>query len=641
MGWVRTYDQNYYQVEFYWAITAQNVVSNNSTIRINGSRVRSTNSAYSFYNNTGSANTHFGISANGVQTLTGANYFNTGTVSTSWREYWFTGSTRTVTHDSAGNASVVFHHAFSSGATAYYAPNFGWRNSSQGLTKIDRGAPGLSLSTSSLANTSATIRLAVTGAATDQIRYRRSSSEAWTTISRAVAAGATTLVTVSGLSPRTSYTLSFQVRRTYNQVWSAAPGIMITTDADAPSGVTVSSITPSINSVSFVAKATAGTNNAINGYAYAVNTSTTVPSAFTTYSTTTSYTKTGLVANTQYYLFIRARAVNGKVTTSSAIAFKTLPTLPVAGTVTLVTSTNTTLAIRASGQSAQAGIRNIVYKLHSNTGTLLQTSPAVTASPYNYTFTGLTAYTNYRITLTITDTLGRVATSTYVVYRTLSVITNNVLTVEGYGQTSIKVSNSATSQSGIKEYAYSKDAGSTYVTNGKLSTYEFLNLSPYTSYNLRVRVTDNDNVVSYSGIVAQRTLPLSPEITSIDVVLHKVKDLSFQINIKPNIVGSEIDYYQYHFYDSEGDTDIYNTSRSSLLEFHNLRSSREYYLEVYAVDIFGQSSKAAYSNVKTKAGKWLKVSTDGSTYELVNVYLIFEDGSHYLVDKESVNLKET
>lgn len=176
-----------------------------------------------------------------LKSLGGAvNYYSTGptTVTINGEQVYYKGRTGwstesfpaakgtvsgtiTVSHNSNGAKSVAV--GFS---TAIYTSAVTEHGGTMTLTTIDRNAPTVSLSTSSV-TASSVIITATSSATADDFDYSLDNGATWKGLS--TTAGTTATKTITGLSPNTSYTIKVRARRQYNQIWGTSSAKTIKT----------------------------------------------------------------------------------------------------------------------------------------------------------------------------------------------------------------------------------------------------------------------------------------------------------------------------------------------------------------------------------------------------------------------------
>lgn len=195
------YDGRYLQLDISESV---NVVGNSSTLSWT-------------LTSTGGASTYYTIDTTTV-TINGT------TVYSKSRTYWddrvfpakkgSVSGTITVAHDSNGSKTIAV--GFSTRVYIYGSQEYG---GSMTLTTIDRSAPTVTFSTSNV--TANGFKISATSSATADIwQYSTNGGSSWTQFSTTASTSAS--VTLSSLSPNTSYTVRVRARRQYNHVYGTS-----------------------------------------------------------------------------------------------------------------------------------------------------------------------------------------------------------------------------------------------------------------------------------------------------------------------------------------------------------------------------------------------------------------------------------
>jgi hypothetical protein len=211
----------------------------------------------------------------------------------------------------AGTATtaVTFNATALNAATTYYlhvravcgGTNFStWSNYAFTTTTTPCNAP-MSITATAITGTTASIAWT---AATGAIGYEYSSGTSATPPSGAGTATNTTTASLTALTPNTTYYVHVRTKCTATNfsTWTTYSFTTptVTAGCSAPSAVTITGI--GTTGVQFTWPAVSGSVS----YEYAVTNSTAAPSSVTNVTTTT-VNKTGLVANTVYYIHLRSR----------------------------------------------------------------------------------------------------------------------------------------------------------------------------------------------------------------------------------------------------------------------------------------------------------------------------------------------
>ena len=196
-----SYDGRYLQLDITESV---NVINNTSTLTWT-------------LTSTGGSSTYYTIDATTV-TINGTQVYYKAR--TAWDSKVFpakkgsTSGTITVAHNSDGKKTITV--GFSTRVYIYGPQEYG---GSMTLTSIDRNAPTVTFSTSNI--TANGFKISASSSATADIwQYSVNGGSTWTQFS--TTAGTSASVTLSSLSPNTSYTVKVRVRRQYNQVYGTS-----------------------------------------------------------------------------------------------------------------------------------------------------------------------------------------------------------------------------------------------------------------------------------------------------------------------------------------------------------------------------------------------------------------------------------
>lgn len=196
-----SYDGRYLQLDITESV---NVINNTSTLTWT-------------LTSTGGSSTYYTIDATTV-TINGTQVYYKAR--TAWDSKVFpakkgsTSGTITVAHNSDGKKTITV--GFSTRVYIYGPQEYG---GSMTLTTIDRNAPTVTFSTSNI--TANGFKISASSSATADIwQYSVNGGSTWTQFS--TTAGTSASVTLTSLSPNTSYTVKVRVRRQYNQVYGTS-----------------------------------------------------------------------------------------------------------------------------------------------------------------------------------------------------------------------------------------------------------------------------------------------------------------------------------------------------------------------------------------------------------------------------------
>ncbi len=292
----------------------------------------------------------------------------------------------------------------------------------------------------------------------------------------------------TGLTADTQYSL--QVRAKNAGGTSAAASLSASTLPTAPgppTGLTTSGITQTSITLNWTKPAGAASYEVRRG-----------SGNWSDVGDVASYAFTGLTADTQYSLQVRAKNAGGTSAAASLNA-RTLPTAP--GPPTGLTTSGITQTSITLNWTKPAGATG--YKVRTGTTGAFTTLSDVAT----YTFTGLTANTAYTLQVRASNAGGdsSVAQTT--------ATTNNVppppvpaaptsLTTSGITQTSITLS--WTKSTGAASYEVRRGSG-TWTALGDVASYAFTGLTANTQYSLQVRAK-NAGGTSTAASLSARTL---------------------------------------------------------------------------------------------------------------------------------------
>ena len=261
------------------------------------------------------------------------------------------------------------------------------------------------------------------------------------------------------------------------------------------------------NSITLTPSGTNGTN-AIDHYEYSINNG--------AYQTSNVFSN--LAENTNYTIKVKAidsigRESNVYETTVRTDTYK-LPTINV---TTSATENSITVKVNAT-----PGDGNIVSYHYSRDNGSNYTS----SSNSSHTFSRLTAGTTYYLKVYVTDSNGRTST-VYTTSQATTYINPSVSNVTATNITSNSITINVTASGGsnsISRYYYSSNNGTTWV-NSTSSSYTFTNLSPETTYNFKVYVTDTAGHSStQKGVSATTNEPTLAELCSGKTFANCIKE---------------------------------------------------------------------------------------------------------------------
>jgi fibronectin type 3 domain-containing protein len=272
---------------------------------------------------------------------------------------------------------------------------------------------------------------------------------------------------------------------------------------DAPTGVTASAESSSSIKVSW------SSSTGATGYKVYRSSSSSGTYSSVGDVTTTSYTDTGLTANTTYYYKVSAHNSAGESAQSSSVSAKTSISISIPATPTGVSaSAESSTSIKVSWSSVTGATGYKVYRSSSSSGTYSKVGDATTTS---YTDTGLTANTTYYYKVSATNSAGESAQSSAVSAKTSASIsipaTPTSVSASAESSSSITVSwSSVTGATGYKVYRSASSSG-TYSSVGNVTypSYTDTGLTANTTYYYKVSAYNSAGESAQSSAVSAKT----------------------------------------------------------------------------------------------------------------------------------------
>lgn len=240
---------------------------------------------------------------------------------------------------------------------------------------------------------------------------------------------------------------------------------------------------------------------------YLAGTTTLVYSDYEIASDQTSYTITGLTANTAYDIKMYPKNANGNGNYSKLLSAKTTTGLPNAmGTLTTGTITPNSIQVKWSSVTGATSYALEVY--HTATGTLVHSDYSIASNQTSYIINGLSNYVNYTIKMYPKNSYGNGSSSTIAVSTTNglpSAPTNFTATslTNGFNTSWSSVTN-ATSYS-IESYHADTNV-LIYSEYGITSTtHQITGLNSYVTYNLKLWAVNQYGYSTAVWLNGQRT----------------------------------------------------------------------------------------------------------------------------------------
>jgi len=279
-----------------------------------------------------------------------------------------------------------------------------------------------------------------------------------------------------------------------------------------------------------------------------------------------SHTFTGLTANTQYSLQVRAKDSRGS-TTGTAISQRTLPAAPTGVSINNITTTSMRLNWTKSSGATSYEVRQ------GSGGTWTDVGDVASRD-----FTGLTSNTQY--TLYVRAVRGTMRSAHSFATATTQLTAATGLSIDNITSTSMRLN--WTKTAGATSYEVRRDNGS-WSDVGDVASHTFTGLSGGTQYTLYVRAKTN-SVTSAPRSAAATTLPALPDPPDVPTGLTTSDITATSIRLNWSRTGNADSY------DVRLDGGSWrNVGDSDSTEFTGLSGNTDYILQVRAVNTGGHS----------------------------------------------------
>lgn len=361
----------------------------------------------------------------------------------------------------------------------------------------------------------------------------------------------------SGLVNGQSYTPQFKATNSGGDSAAVVASSSMTVFA-LPGAPTLGTITPGIGQLTFTYSPGESNGSPITNYYYSINNGNTYLS---TGNTSGSHTITGLTNGTTYYLRVKSRNAAGLSTGYAVDASGTMvSSVPGAPTINSCTAGigQITVAFTAPASNGGSAITGYYYTTASG-GTYTLTN--TTTSPI--VITGLANGATYYVRLMAVNIAGNSApTAATTVSLSTSVPAQPVISSIVSANTQLTVSFTAPNNGGsaITNYFYSKDSGTTYVSNGNTNTsFTITGLTNGTSYGIVLKAVNAlGNSAASAVSVAVPCLP--PDAPTINSVSFGNQQLSVAFSAPASNGGGTITGYKYSVNGGSSYTSVGTTS---------------------------------------------------------------------------------
>ncbi len=437
--------------------------------------------------------------------------------------------------------------------------------------------------------------------------YQLNGSGSWYPVS-----GTTSPLTISGLTDGTSY--SVEIEATNSVGTGAASNSVSGTPVALPGAPNITSVGvgSTTASVAFSPGSTGGST--ITGYRYSINGG----STWTTISTTSPASLTGLTQGTNYTFELEAINVSGDSAPTSTTFTTTAP--PSAPVITSIASQNQALAVTLTAPASNGSpITDYQWSTDAGTTWFSQTTSgnpcqtsgtSVTCEITALSTNGTTALTNgtpYSIEMRAVNAVGDGAASSsqngtpYTTPGAPTISTNQGGMVAANQSLTVSFSTPANGGSAITTYQYSTDAGATWhsrtdgqttsttMTITALSTDGATALTNGTTYDVEIRAV-NAAGNGPASAVATGIPVTAPSAPTVSTVTSENGALGVTFTPASN-GGSAVTEYDYST--DNGTTWTTTGSLSSTFTIPNLTNGTTYSVEVRADNSVGDSSPSA------------------------------------------------
>jgi hypothetical protein len=390
----------------------------------------------------------------------------------------------------------------------------------------------------------------------------------------------TSPITIFGLEPVTSYTITLQAINNLGNSESSSPVFVTTISSIPPAPISVSAANISETSVDISFAQDSDGGSTITNYRYGFITNAN--------SVQSPIRISGLLPETNYTIMLQALNNIGNSFFSSPISITTTADFPSPPTsLSIFNNTGTTVDISFNQFSDEgSAITNYRYALNGETS-FTELNPAVTSSPI--TISALLPATNYSLLLQAINSFGNSFLDSPISFTTIAnappaptslIVSNNFRTT-----IDISFTQGSNGGSAITNYSFSLDGGSFTPLNpaNATSPITITGLTAATTYSIVLKAINNIGSSPSSALLSATTA--SFETNGLVIFLDAANINSYNPstpNIWKSLIDNSYDYTLYNSPTSTSNSIVFNNSLNQYGECATAFSSSIWSIELWA-----------------------------------------------------------
>jgi hypothetical protein len=400
----------------------------------------------------------------------------------------------------------------------------------------------------------------------------------------------TTSYSATGLSASTSYSFTVSAVNALGE-GSQSSAASATTSNIVPNAPTITATAVSSSQINIAITPPASNGGtAITSYKVYRN------GVYNESTTTTSYSATGLSANTPYSFTVSAVNALGEGSQSSAASATTSNIVPNAPTITATATSSSQINIAITAPASNGGTAITSYKVYRN-GVYNNESTTTTS----YSATGLSANTPYSFTVSAVNALGEGAKSSAASATTSNIVPNApTITATAVSTSQINIAITApASNGGTAITSYKVYRNGVYNESTTTTSYYAIGLSASTSYSFTVSdVNALGEGTKSSAASATTTSPTVPRAPTISTSASSSSAGSFfYVTITPPSSNGGAAITSYNIYNNGYAFGTTYTTSYTFNATAYVYSPTLYNITVRAVNAVGQGPSSANSAV--------------------------------------------